>query len=292
MVNIILYAIPFFALSIILEQILVKFAPDEAQAGYEPKDTLTSLSMASISVLTSAAWKIPAVIVFSAVFYLTPFRIPTDNPISWIALFFLEDLCYYCYHRAHHRVRLLWADHVVHHSSQLYNLTTALRRSWTGSTALPGAMFWLPLTFLGFSPWMIFLQQSISLLYQFFLHTERIGKLPRPIEFFFNTPSHHRVHHGSNPQYIDTNYGGVLIIWDRLFGTFVPEKEKVVYGLTKNVNSYNIIKVEFHIFVDIWNDVKNARNWKDRLGYIFKGPGWEPKISTSFNPSKETVKIN
>ncbi len=142
---------------------------------------------------------------------------PADRWWTYVVLFLADDFAYYWFHRIHHEVRVFWASHVVHHSSQHYNLSTALRQTWTPMTALP---FWAGLALLGFQPWMILTQQAISLIYQFWIHTERIGRLPAPIEYVFNTPSHHRVHHGSNEIYLDRNYGGILIIWDRLFGTF------------------------------------------------------------------------
>ncbi len=188
-------------------------------------------------------------------------------------MFLLEDLAYYWYHRTHHTVRMFWASHVVHHSSRHYNLSTALRQSWTPFSALP---FWLPLAFIGFPPWMILAQQSISLIYQFFLHTERVGKLWAPIEFVFNTPSHHRVHHGSNTEYLDKNYGGILIIWDRIFGSFQPEGAAVVYGLTKNIDTYNPLRVATHEFAAIGRDLVTARSAREVTGYLFKHPGWEP----------------
>ena len=188
-------------------------------------------------------------------------------------LFFGDDLSYYAYHRSHHRIRIFWATHVVHHSSQHYNLSTALRQDWTPFSVdlLLGRM---PL--IGFQPWMIFLAISWNLLYQFWIHTETIGKTAAPVECVFNTPSHHRVHHGSQQQYLDRNYGGILIIWDRMFGTFEPEGERVRYGLTKNIETFNPFRVAFHEWRAIWPDVRAAKTWRDRLGYLFKGPGWKP----------------
>ena len=154
-------------------------------------------------------------------------------------LFLADDLAYYWFHRVSHESRVFWASHVVHHSSQHYNLSTALRQTWVPMTYLP---FWLPLLLLGFPPWTVLLAQSWSLIYQFGLHTERIGKLPRWVEGIFNTPSHHRVHHGANEQYLDRNYGGILVIWDRLFGTFEPEGERVQYGLTTNIKTFNPVQ--------------------------------------------------
>ncbi len=191
----------------------------------------------------------------------------------WVLLFFADDLAFYAYHRSHHRIRVFWATHVVHHSSQHFNFSTALRQDWSPFT---GSMFWLPLA-LFFPTWMIFVAMSWSLIYQFTLHTEVIDKLPRPIEWFWNTPSHHRVHHGSQEQYLDKNYGGILIIWDRIFGSFEPEAERVRYGLTKNIETYNPVKVAFGEFHNIAMDVRAAHSWRDRFGYVFGGPGWKPE---------------
>jgi sterol desaturase/sphingolipid hydroxylase (fatty acid hydroxylase superfamily) len=161
----------------------------------------------------------------------------------------------------------------VHHSSQFYNLSTALRQSWTPMTSLP---FWLPLALLGFPPWMILLQQAISLIYQFFLHTERVDRLWRPIEWIFNTPSHHRVHHASDAGYLDRNYAGILIVWDRLFGSFAPEVDRPTYGLTKNITTYNPVRVAFGEYGALWRDVRAAASWRDRVGYLVRRPGWAP----------------
>jgi sterol desaturase/sphingolipid hydroxylase (fatty acid hydroxylase superfamily) len=129
---------------------------------------------------------------------------------------------------------------------------------------------------VGFPPWMILLAQAWSLIYQFGIHTERIGRLWRPIEYVFNTPSHHRVHHGSNEQYLDKNYGGILIIWDRLFGTFTGEDERVQYGLTTDIETYNPVRVAFHEYIDLWRDIRHAKAWRTKVGLAFHGPGWRP----------------
>lgn len=207
---------------------------------------------------------------------MTPLRLPPEAWWSWPILFFADDLAYYWFHRCHHEVRVLWASHVVHHSSRHYNLSTALRQTWTPMTALP---FWLPLAFAGFEPWMILLAQSWSLLYQFWLHTERVRRMPRWFEAVFNAPTHHRVHHGSNEQYLDRNHGGILIVWDRLFRSFEPERERVRYGLTKNITTHNPVRVAFHEYAAIWRDVRSARSFGERLGYVFRGPGWRPEAA-------------
>jgi sterol desaturase/sphingolipid hydroxylase (fatty acid hydroxylase superfamily) len=273
MVDLIYAAIPMFIVMLVLEALSYAFLPDDDERGYELRDASTSLSMGIGNVIITVGWKLVLLATYAGVFLLSPFEFSASNPWSWVVLFFAEDLIYYWYHRIHHEVRFFWASHVVHHSSQYYNLTTALRQTWTPMTGLP---FWLPLALVGFSPQMIITQQSISLLYQFFLHTERINKLPRAIEWFWNTPSHHRVHHGANEVYLDRNYGGILIIWDRLFRSFEPEGERVVYGLTKNIDTFNPVRVGFHEFAAIWRDVRHASTWRARLGYTFAHPGWSP----------------
>ena len=276
--KLILGAIPFFFLTMAIEFVALRHAAHEHEGegggpiGYEIKDTRTSLAMGLGHLFIGASWKLVMAALYAGIFVLSPFKLPDDVWWAFVVLFFVDDFLYYCYHRGHHRVRLFWATHVVHHSSQHYNLSTALRQDWTPFTA---TLFWMPAALL-FEPWMIFLAIAWNLLYQFTLHTEAIDKYPRPIEFIFNTPSHHRVHHGSQQQYLDRNYAGILIIWDRLFGTFEPEGERVRYGLTKNIDTFNPVRVAFHEFAALWRDVRGAASWRDRLAYMFKGPGWRP----------------
>ncbi len=273
MFDLIQTAIPFFVLALALEAASYYLLPDDDELGYEVRDAATSVSMGLGNVIVNLGWKLVVVATYAAAFVLSPFAWAADNPWTWVVLFFADDFLYYWYHRTHHTIRVFWASHVVHHSSQFYNLSTALRQPWTPFTSLP---FWLPLALLGFEPWMILLAQSWNLLYQFFIHTERVDKLWRPLEAVLNTPSHHRVHHGSNQQYLDRNYGGILILWDRLFGTFEPEGERVVYGLTKNLGTNRLTTVAFHEFAAIWSDVRRAVSWRARFGYVFKHPGWSP----------------
>ena len=274
MVDLIIYAIPAFVVLLAVEAISFQIALREDLVGYEKLDTTTSLSMGLGNVFINAAWKIVVVAVYAALYELTPLRMAADSPWTYVLLFFADDLAYYAYHRVSHVVRVFWASHVVHHSSQHYNLSTALRQTWTPMTALP---FWIPLALVGFAPWMILAAQAVSLSYQFWIHTERIGRLWAPLEFIFNTPSHHRVHHGSNDIYLDRNYGGILIIWDRLFGSFQGEDERVVYGLTKNIETHHPVRVAFHEYAAIVHDVRSATRWRERLGYMFRGPGWKPE---------------
>jgi sterol desaturase/sphingolipid hydroxylase (fatty acid hydroxylase superfamily) len=281
MFDLIRSAIPVFVLCLLLEAGSYYFLPDEDELGYSAKDSRTSIAMGLGNVIVNLGWKLVVVAVYAAAYLLAPWHLPADNPLTWVALFFADDFIYYWYHRTHHTIRVLWASHVVHHSSEFYNLSTALRQPWTPFSSLP---YWIPLALLGFSPWMILLAQSWSLLYQFFIHTERVDRLWKPVELVMNTPSHHRVHHGSQSQYLDRNYAGILIVWDRLFGTFEPEGERVRYGLTTNIGTHNPMRVATHEFAAIWRDVRGARGprrWRHRWGYVTQGPGWSPEADAA-----------
>jgi sterol desaturase/sphingolipid hydroxylase (fatty acid hydroxylase superfamily) len=270
---VLLAAIPAFVVLLVAEALSYRFAPDEDKRGYYWRDSATSVSMGFGFLIVEVGWKIVSLAAYVAVYELTPLRLSPHDWWTWVVLFFADDFAYYWYHRGHHEIRLLWASHVVHHSSQRYNLSTALRQTWTPFTVIP---FYLPLALIGLPPWMILLEQSVSLIYQFWIHTERIDKLPRWFEFVWNTPSHHRVHHGSNAAYLDRNYGGILVIWDRLFRTFTPEGERVTYGLTKNLSTYNPFRVAFHEYAEIWADVLAASRVRDRIAHLMRGPGWRP----------------
>lgn len=174
---------------------------------------------------------------------------------EWIALVVLEDLCFYSFHRASHRVRFLWASHVTHHSSRFFNLSVAFRQTWLPFT---GVIFWLPLPLIGFDPLMIMTVQVISLFYQELLHTQLAPRLG-PIEWIFNTPRHHAIHHGSNAVYLDKNYGGVLIVWDRMFGTFARKTEPIRFGLTRELRSHNPIVIAGHEWWAMLRDVWRRR---------------------------------
>lgn len=268
--NLILYAIPFFIITIIIE-IIVDVR--EKANSYEFKDSRTSIAMGLGNVILGFASK--AIVLASFVYIYDNFRLFTI-PFTWwgwLLIFFADDLAYYWFHRISHESRFFWASHIVHHSSQHYNLSTALRQTWTGG--FMSFVFWLPLPLLGFHPVMILAQMSISLIYQYWIHTEFIKKMPNWFEFIFNTPSHHRVHHATNPQYLDRNHAGILIIWDRLFGSFEPEQEKPVYGLVKNINSFNPLYVAFHEWIAIFKDSSQVNtSLLDKVRYTFKPPGW------------------
>jgi sterol desaturase/sphingolipid hydroxylase (fatty acid hydroxylase superfamily) len=274
MAEVLYYAIPFFVLLLIAEYASYRhLGDDDDDLGYDLRDTGTSLSMGIGNVVINVGWKLVVVAVYAALYELTPLRLDPHNPLIWIALFFADDLAYYWFHRVSHESRVFWASHVVHHSSQHYNLSTALRQTWVPMTYFP---FWLPLPLLGFPVWMVLLAQAWSLIYQFWIHTERIKRLPRWVEGSFNTPSHHRVHHGSNHQYLDKNYGGILIIWDRLFGTWEPEGERVRYGLTTQLETFHPVRVAFGEYIALTRDVRAARGWRTKAQVLLRGPGWLP----------------
>jgi len=269
--DLILYAIPFFIITLIIEIIVDARARSNS---YETKDAITSISMGLGNVFLGFISK---VLVFAVFYYLYDnFRLFTIPFVwwAWVLILFAEDLLYYWFHRISHLSRFFWASHIVHHSSQKYNLSTALRQTWTGSFL--SFVFWLPLPLLGFHPVMILAQMSISLIYQYWIHTEHIKKMPGWFETIFNTPSHHRVHHATNPQYLDRNHAGIFIIWDKWFGTYEPEAEKPIYGLVTNINSYNPLYVAFHEWINLFGDIFTSNaSFKNRLKYLSKPPGWK-----------------
>ncbi|MEZ5684363.1 MAG: sterol desaturase family protein, partial [Novosphingobium sp.] len=264
------YATPFFILLILLE---MAWARRRAPNEYEAKDTLISLTMGLGSTVVNA---LTAGLVTAWAFWLYSFR-----PIeigwqwwAWAACFVLDDFNYYLAHRVGHRSRWFWASHVNHHSSQHYNLSTALRQTWTGFPALSFAFRIWP-ALIGFHPAMIATVGAVNLVYQFWIHTEAIGRMPRWFEAVMNTPSHHRVHHAINPVYLDRNYAGVFIVWDKLLGTFQPEldSETIHYGIVRQLGSFNLPWAVFHEWIGIARDVWNAP-WSAKLGYMFRAPGW------------------
>lgn len=266
------FAIPIFLLSMLVEWYIGKKENPEL---YQTKDMLVSISMGIFSGIVEF---FPKVLAFLAFFYLHEIS-PLKNTIdrqwwAWILLFFFDDFAYYWFHRLNHEVRLFWAGHVPHHSSVKYNYGTALRQGV--GERIHKFIFWLWIPLLGFDALMIFMMMGLNLVYQFFVHTDLVYKLPLWFERIFNTPSHHRVHHASNTRYLDRNHAGVLIIWDKIFGTFSEEteKEKPVYGLTTNIETYNPFQVATHEYSAILKDVMRAKSWKDKLKYIFYSPGW------------------
>lgn len=284
MSNLLIYSIPAFLTLLVLEALWTRRRRRDGASdvlGYERRDTIASLAMGIGNIAISAITTLGAVAVWS---WGYQHRVSSLGEASawwsWPCLFVLEDLCYYWFHRSHHEVRLLWAAHVNHHTSRYFNLSTALRQPWF--TPITGPIFWLPLALLGFSPPQILTAQAISLIYQFWIHTETVARLPRPLEWLLNTPSHHRVHHGKNVDYLDRNHGGVLIVWDRLFGTFAPEDEHdpVRYGITHDIETFNPLRIAVHEIAAMARDVRRSRSLTSALGYLLAAPGWSPDGSS------------
>lgn len=275
-------AVPLFVVAILLE--LAWITLKKRGGRYETRDALTSLAMGAGNVIEGLLLGFVAYGFFT---FIWQFRIVDlgTSVVVIVLCFILDDLRYYWVHRFGHRIRWVWAAHVVHHSSQHYNLTTALRQTWTGTFTLM-MIVRVPLILLGFHPAMVIFVGGINLIYQFWIHTEAINKMPRWFESVMNTPSHHRVHHGRNPRYLDANYAGVFIIWDKMFGTFVPEEEKVEYGLVFNLGTFNPLRVATHEWVGIFKDVsQRGVTLRDRLMYMIAPPGW------SHDDSRETAEM-
>jgi len=265
----VLYAIPVFILTVLGEFFVIR-----QRKIYNVKDAMTSIAMGLGNVFQSVIF---AGLIWSVTLWSYS-KAPFHFPKTWwtfLLLFLTEDFCYYWFHRLSHEIRFWWAAHVNHHSSEYYNLSTALRQHWTGNVVMTWIV-WLPLSFMGLPPDWILIEKSVSLLYQYWIHTELIQKMPPWFEFIFNTPSHHRVHHASNTRYLDCNYAGILIIWDRMFGTFIAEnvEEPVKYGLTKNIHTYHLGKVAFHEWIQIFKDVAQAKSFREVWYYVMGPPGW------------------
>ncbi len=266
-------AVPLFIIAILAELAWITW---HGRGGrYETRDALTSLILGAGNVAAGIALGFIAWGFFMALWAITPLDLGTSVWVI-IACFVLDDLRYYWVHRFGHRIRWVWASHVNHHSSQHYNLTTALRQTWTGTFTLMMVVR-APLVLLGFHPAMVLFVGGLNLIYQFWIHTEAIGKLPKWFESVMNTPSHHRVHHGRNARYLDANYAGVFIIWDKMFGTFVPEleDEKPDYGLVCNLGTFNPLRVAFHEWIGLFRDATQpGLTPRQRLGYAFGPPGY------------------
>jgi sterol desaturase/sphingolipid hydroxylase (fatty acid hydroxylase superfamily) len=270
--QILVHSIPGFIILIVAEVI---FAVRTQRELYDVKDASTSIALGLGNLLTGLVSKSIILAVFVFLYRFRFFTIPYTAWWAWVLCFFADDFSYYWFHRTAHEVRWFWASHVVHHSSERYNLAAALRQTWTGD--LTGSfIFWTWMPLVGFEPGMILMMQSFSLLYQFWIHTEVIGKMPSWYEAIFNTPSHHRVHHGSDIEYLDKNHAGTLIIWDRMFGTFEAEQQRPTYGLTQNVHTFNPVRVAFYEWIRMGRDLGKARTWKQAFYFVFGAPGWSP----------------
>ncbi len=270
-IDFIALSVPFFFLFIFIE---LAYGSWKKEKYYRLNDTLTNLSCGVGQTVLGLWLKFYFVFLMFFFYQYRVFTIP-NTWYTWILLFLGVDFCYYWFHRLSHEINAIWATHVVHHQSEEYNLSVALRQSWFQT--LFSSSFYIPLPFLGFDPAMIASIVAINTLYQFWIHTKVIKKLPEPIEFIFNTPSHHRVHHGTNPKYIDRNHAGSLIIWDRMFGTFQKEEEEVVYGITTPLKSWSPIWANLHYWKDITRISFLSKRMSDKVLTYLKPPGWQPK---------------
>ena len=275
----VLLAIPAFIILLAAE---IAYARWRKRPFFCPRDTATSLGLGLGSL---AAGLLTGGIVLALATWLYQYRL-FEIGYAWWAFalcFVLDDFCYYLFHRSAHRVRWFWASHVVHHSSERYNLSTALRQTWTGFISL-NFLFRLPLFLVGFPPALVFFCVGVNLVYQFWIHTETVERMPRWFEAVMNTPAHHRVHHATNPRYLDRNYAGVFIVWDRMFGTFEAERDddRPRYGIVTPLRSFNPIRAAFHEWIGIAKDVWAAPGLKAKLNYMIREPGW------SHDGSRET----
>lgn len=269
-------AIPIFALLIAAEAL---WAYRKGTGEYhDRKDTWGNIFMGFVSVVWGAVFGLFTVYVYLFAYELAPYKFPADMWWTWVVLFFVDDLAYYIFHRVSHESRLFWNFHVVHHSSEEYNLSVAVRQSW-----FSGILHWLfyaPIMLLGFAPWMFALMHGFNLIYQFWIHTKFVKRLGW-LESIFNTPSHHRVHHGVNIPYLDKNYAGVLIIWDRMFGSFVPETEEPRYGIIKPIKSYNPLWINTHGWFEMAEAIKRQPTMSAKLRCIFASPNMDIKPGPS-----------
>jgi len=285
------YAVPFFLLAILIE---LAYGVIKKNNTYRLNDAISSLFMGSLRSANNLIF----IGLGGYVFYLTEtyfalWRMDASSPLTWVFAFVVYDFFYYWFHRISHERQIFWASHVAHHQSEDYNLSTALRQTGTG--ALLTWVFYIPVFWIGVPSYVFVSVASINLIYQFWVHSEHIPKLGW-YELLFVTPSNHRVHHAQNENYIDKNYGGVFIVWDRMFGTFKEEDENeaCIYGIRGTLNTFNPIWANLHIYVSIFKDMWNAQNWKEKIHVPFARTGWKPsslpysESNDNFNP--ETFK--
>ena len=260
-------AIPIFALLIAAESLWTYLRRSGEYA--DRKDTWTNIFLGFVSVGFGALAGLFTIYIYTFAYEIAPYKFPAGMWWSWVVLFFVDDLAYYIFHRVSHETRLFWNFHVVHHSSEQYNLSVAVRQSWF--SPLISWIFYAPVMLLGFEPWMFIIVHGFNLIYQFWIHTKVVSSLG-PLEYVLNTPSHHRVHHGVNDVYLDKNYAGVLIIWDKLFGSFIPETEEPRYGIITPLKSYNPLWINTHGWLEMWRAIKAKPSLRAKLRCIFASP--------------------
>ena len=264
--NIIIWAAPVMFFFVLVEWYISKKQNHQL---YEKKDTIGSICVGVGNVIINTLLKVSLFYIVILIYNMIPWRMH----LRWwtlIPCYLIFDLCSYWSHRISHEQRFWWATHVVHHSSENYNLTVSFRLSWMQNLKL---IFFFPVMAISFHPIIFFITSQVAVLFQFWVHTEYIRKLHPIVEYIFATPSNHRVHHGSQEKYINKNYGATFIFWDRLFGTYQKEEEQALYGITTNIeNKANPLHLNFHEYVDMWKDVKSAKGFRKKLFFIFGDP--------------------
>lgn len=272
-VKLYVYALPVIFLMIAAEAVFYRTV---LRKDYGWMVTLSNVAVAMGRLATDALFAAIVAAAYVAAYQVRLADIPMDRWESWVALFFAVELAYYWLHRMSHEIRWMWAQHSVHHSARQITLSVSYRLGWTNIVAGPW-LFLIPVCWIGFDPLAVALMYAANLLYQFLLHTEAVPKLGF-LERILNTPSHHRVHHAVNPQYLDRNYGGVLIVWDKMFGTFAPEEDGTPreYGLVRQIDTLNPLKIAFAEWRALFRDLRSARSLREAAGYAFGKPGWSP----------------
>jgi sterol desaturase/sphingolipid hydroxylase (fatty acid hydroxylase superfamily) len=269
--TILLHAVPGFIILSVVEILFLKKEYSDKVISNEFKiSSALGIGFLTISYLTKGF----VILCFSFIYQYRFFTLPAYGWWLWIFFLVIEDFTFYWFHRLSHNVRFFWASHQLHHSSKIYSLASTFRETWTGTVTCT-FLFWGWMPLIGVEPGVIVLLKSFSMIYQFWLHTESIKRLPRWFEWIFNTPSHHRVHHGSNEEYLDKNFGGILIIWDRMFGTYLPETIRPKYGLTKDISSNNIFIIALHEWFSMYKDFKKANTRSEKWNMLFNKPGWK-----------------
>jgi alkylglycerol monooxygenase len=277
-------AIPFFALMIAVETYLsVRY-----ETTYDRKDVWTNIALGFGSAGFGLLFGVIQLFFYDFIYEnIAPYKMPMDALWPWAILLLADDFLYYWFHRFSHEIRFFWNFHVVHHSSNQYNLSVAVRQSWF--SGLAHWIFYLPAAFFGFPLWAFVTMHGLNLIYQFWIHTKTIKKMPAWFEYVFNTPSHHRVHHGVNDLYLDRNYGGIFIVFDRMFGTFIEENEEVRYGIIKPIESYNWLWINLHSWAETFEAMKLRKTLYGKARCLFGAPAmdFEEKVLLAANVNKQ-----
>ncbi len=281
------YAVPLFLFFVLIEYLIIRKTHKES---YKLNDTITNLNIGVGHLLTKSFIGMIILLIYQSLYgQMAILQIPA-RWWSYILALVLYDFCFYWAHRWGHTVNLFWGAHSVHHQSEYYNLSVALRQSWIHT--LLAIIVFLPIPILGIPIEVFGIAATINSFYQFWIHTEAIGKMPKWFEFVFNTPAHHRVHHAVNPKYIDKNHGGMLIIWDRIFGSYKEEEERPTYGITTQLNSWNPAWANVHYYVELSAQAMHCKKWYERIYIWFARPGWQPKYLGGQKPVPEVVAAN